>query len=71
MNKEKIELMKRLLDLYQQMENIPSGTSEMIVESYINKLEYELMDLIYMSLLTETCDEFTRRDALIKEDDRL
>lgn len=62
MNKEKIELMKRLLDLYQQMENIPSGTPEMIVESYIDKLEYELMDLIYTSLWGK---------KTIKDDDRL
>ena len=50
-NREKMaELMQRLQNLYQQVENVHPDESKLIVEEHINKLEYELFEYLYYSL---------------------
>lgn len=43
---DKIELMKKLLDLYQQSEYVTIACSKMIVEEYIKKLESQLKGML-------------------------
>lgn len=42
----KIELMKRLLDLYEQREAVKNPNVQMIVNQYITKLETQLKELL-------------------------
>lgn len=44
LNKE--ELMKQLLDLYEQREAVDPPCSQMIVDQYIRKLELKLKDML-------------------------
>lgn len=42
----KSELMKQLLDLYEQREAVCPSCSQMIVDQYIKKLELKLKDML-------------------------
>ena len=54
--KKKIEIMKQLLDLYQQVENVEPKASRLIVENYIKKNEFKLMKELNVSLRGESVE---------------
>lgn len=54
--KKKAEIMKQLLDLYQQVENVEPKASRLIVENYIKKNEFKLMKELNVSLRGESVE---------------
>ena len=42
-HQDKIDLMRRLIDVYQQVENVRPESSKLIVEDHMHKLEKELV----------------------------
>ena len=54
--KKKAEIMKQLLDLYQQVENVEPKASRLIVENYIKKNEFKLMKELNASLRGESVE---------------
>lgn len=42
-HQNKIDLMRRLIDVYQQVENVRPESSKLIVEDHMHKLENELV----------------------------
>lgn len=54
--KKKAEIMKQLLDLYQQVENVEPKASRLIVENYIKKNEFKLMKELNVSLWGESVE---------------
>lgn len=54
--KKKAEIMKQLLDLYQQVENVEPKASRLIVENYIKKNEFKLMKELNVSLWGESIE---------------